>query len=120
MYNQVQIPEDPIARENYLKRQRERLLESKKKARADELKVYKASGRLFASRTSWKPTDMSSFKTPQTGSYKKIADKGKEEGSMEKTKEGSAERPGKGGLIKRTGVLCTAIAKKMKADGTDL
>ncbi len=106
-----------MARKKYLSRQRDRLLESKRKARADELKNFKASAKPFGSKSTWKPANTTVGIPVQQSSYKKISD---EELFREGDKQESTEKTGKGGLIKKTGVLCSAIAKKMVADGTDL
>lgn len=116
----MQLPDNLKAREAYLRRQRDRLLETKKKACADELKNNRAS-RIASTRTNVS-------NKPVLSSYKRFSSDGAEIkessiGSIGQTGvsgtelSGASERQSK---MTKTGILCTVIARKLKKEETEL
>lgn len=114
--HQVQVPANPHAREKYLKRQRDRLLENKK-AQTDT----------FSASPSTTHTKGSKWQSATTDSYIKQADKreseerpqkGKEETGQKGAREESSGGSEKCGLrVKsKTGVLCTVIARQLEKE----
>ena len=113
--HQTQVPDDPIAREKYLKHQRDRLLESKKKPPEDTPTALQPStSKIKEGSNQLTSLDKQPDKEAGAG-----GEKHSEEGVAGKQSSAGARKSGPVGISRKTGVLCTAIASKLK-QGTPL
>lgn len=104
------LPEELKAREKYLKSQRDRLLESKRKARAEELKRYKETAHPAQNSTPSQPSH-----TVLTEDVRKAeVDPGearRDSATREECYIGNKLTP-----KSSSGVLCSVIARKLKEE----
>lgn len=109
LFFQRGIPEEFKAREKYLKTQRDRLLEAKRKERAEELKRY--------TKTTTTPMSSRPFSRNPTPSQPRTEDARQAQGNTEEARTVSQESVGsKLSSKSSSGVLCSVIAKKLKEE----
>ena len=112
LFVQVEIPDDLKAREQYLRRQRDRLLEMKRKARAKELDSYTATRPKFsyviATNSTAKEEDMRDQTQGRPAETKEKEVSGHD---VDQLQEKGERKEGR-----NTGILCSAIAGKMRKE----
>ena len=107
------IPEELKARERYLKSQRDRLLEAKRKERAEALKRYTETTTSTAPMGSRPPSRNPTPSQPRTDDARQAR------GDTEEARRASQESVGNKLTAKSSsGVLCSVIAKKLKEEYT--
>lgn len=116
---QVQVPEDLKAREGYLRRQRDRLLEMRRVERARKLDSYGASSASSRQKGSSRQKPGSSRQVALTVAEQVTSGKQAPAGEPAMATPGM-EGEGKSSRLQDrdfdTGVLCTTIASRLKED----